>query len=80
MYNTIYFQPIKFSVSRASKDESCKQVDLEAFKSHQNEPKIPSMTELFQESGNYLPLFEETEIQSKCVLNSDILQLKDDFF
>ena len=56
----IYFQPIKVSVQRASKDEVSNQIDSEAFKLHHNKPKIPSMTELFQESGNGLPLFQET--------------------
>ena len=56
----IYFQPIKVSVQRASKDEVSNQIDSEAFKLHHNKPKIPPMTELFQESGNGLPLFQET--------------------
>ena len=60
MYNDMYFQLIKFRVNRAIKDESSNQVYSEAFKLHQNNPKIPYMTELFQESSNYLPLFEET--------------------
>ena len=48
MYNDIYFQPRKVSVNRARKDKSSNQVDSEAFKLQQNEPKIPSMKELFQ--------------------------------
>ena len=63
MYTDIYFQPSKVSDNRASKDESSNQFDSDVFKLHQNEPKILSMTELFQESRNDLPLFEETEIQ-----------------
>ena len=35
------------------------------------------MTELFQDSSNGLPLFEETEIQSKFVSHNDILQSRD---
>ena len=61
-------------------DETSNQFDSEAFKLHHNNPKIPSMTELFQEYSNDLPLFEDTELQSKCVLNNDILQSKDKFF
>ena len=38
------------------------------------------MTELFQDSSNGLPLFEETEIQSKFVSHNDILQSKDNLF
>ena len=34
------------------------------------------MRYLFQESGNNLSLFEETEIQSKCVSHNGILQSK----
>ena len=48
MYNDIYFQPKKVSVNRVSNDESSNQVDLEAFKLHQNKLKIPFMTESFQ--------------------------------
>ena len=54
----MYFQPIKVMVNRSSKDKEFNQVDSEAFKLHQKNPKIPSMTELFQKSGNGLPLFE----------------------
>ena len=38
------------------------------------------MTELFQESGNDLPLFKDTELQSKFVLQNEILQSKDRLF
>ena len=70
----MYFQPTTVIVDRDIKDEESNQVDSEAFKSHQNEPKIPSMTELFQEFGNDLPLFEETLIQSKYISNNGIPQ------
>ena len=50
----MYFQPKNVSVNRASKGESSNQVDSEAFKLHQNEPRIPSMIELLQKSGNDL--------------------------
>ena len=70
------FQPIKYSVNRASKDESFNQFYFEAFKLYQSEPRLPSMTELFQESENDLLLFKETQLQSKRVLQNDILQSK----
>ena len=57
MYSDMYFQPREVSVKRASKYELSNQFDSNSFKLHQKEPKIPSMTELFQESGNDLPLF-----------------------
>ena len=59
MYNYIYLQPTKVSVNRSRNYESSNQVDSEAFKFHKDEPKIPSMAELFQESVNYLPLFKD---------------------
>ena len=68
MYNDMYFQPSKVRVKRYSKYEASNKVDSEALKLHQNKPKILSITELFQDSVNDLPLFEETELQSKCVL------------
>ena len=74
IYNGMYFQPIKVSVNRSRKDETSNQFDSEAFKLHQNKPKIPSIIELFQNSGNDITLFEETELQSKCVLHNDIIQ------
>ena len=57
MYNDMYFQTIKVSVNRAIKYGASNKFYSEAFKLHQDEPKIPYMTELFQESGNELPLF-----------------------
>ena len=80
MYNYMYLQSSKFSVNRASKYEASNQVDSEPFKLHQNKPKILSMTELLQEYGNDLPLFEDTEIKSKCVSHNYILQSKDKLF
>ena len=58
------------------KHPTSNQVDSEAFKVHQNEPKIPSMTELFQEYGNDLSIFEYTDVQLKLVSHNDILQYK----
>ena len=58
MYNDMYFQPRKVIVNRSSKYEASNKVDSEAFKIYQNELKITSMTELLQESGKNLPLFE----------------------
>ena len=43
----MYFQPSKVRVNRASKYEAFNRFYSEAFKLHYNEPKIPSMTELF---------------------------------
>ena len=63
MYNEMYFQPIKVSVNRSSEDEASKQFDSEALKWHQNEPKIFSTTELFQEADNDLLISEEIEIK-----------------
>ena len=74
MYNYMYFQPIKVSVRRSRKNEAYNQVDSEEFRLHQDKPKIPSMTELFQEPGNDLPLFEEKEIKSKFVTHNDPIQ------
>ena len=48
LYNDMYFQPIKVSVNRSIKDEVSNQVHSEAFRLHPDEPKIPSMTKLFQ--------------------------------
>ena len=48
MYNDVYFQPSKVSFNRDIKYEASNQVDSEAFKLHNNKPKIPSLTELFQ--------------------------------
>ena len=79
MYNDMYFQPRKFSVKISIKYEASNQVDSEALKLHQDKPKTTSTTQLFQESGNYIPLFEDTEIQSKCVSHNEILQSKDNF-
>ena len=80
MYNYMYFQPSKVRVNRSINYEAYNQVDSKSFKLYQNNPKIPSMTELFQESGNDLPLLEETELQSKFVWHNYILQLKDKLF
>ena len=38
------------------------------------------MTELFQESGNDLHLFKDTETQPKCISKNVIPQSKDQFF
>ena len=76
----MYFKPSKVSFNRVREDEASKKVVSETFKLHHNKPKITSMTELFQESGNDIPLLEETEIQSKCVSHNDILESKDKLF
>ena len=76
MYNDMYFQQSKVRFDRAIKYEESNQVNSEALKLYQYNPKIPSMTELFQESGNYLLLFKETELKPKCVLYNGILQSK----
>ena len=34
------------------------------------------MTKIFRESKNDIPLFADTDIQSKCVPQNDILELK----
>ena len=80
MYHDMYFQPIKISVHWSIEYEASNQVNLEALKLHQDEPKILPMTELSQKSGNCLPLFEEKYIQLKFILHNNIIQSKDRLF
>ena len=63
MYNDMYFQPSKVSDIQDRKYEPYNQMGSEEFKLHHNESKIPSMTQLFQESVNDLPLFKEKDVQ-----------------
>ena len=80
MYNYMYFQPSKSSINQSITIEASNQVDSEAFKFHQDEPKIMSMIELFQKYGNDLPLLKEKEIKSKCASQNDIIQSKQKLF
>ena len=74
MYNDMYFQLNIVSVNRSIKDEPSNKVDSEKLKLHKNKPKIPSITKLFQESGNNLTLFDKIEPQTKKHLHYEILQ------